>query len=223
MGPLSSYQRWEENPMVRCHEERRLPLRLAGAVLLLGLAHAAQAQSPSSSLPRWWAGLGMGYGYLRADSGPAPAGTGGVWLEAQVGLRVAPAWLTGIELGGLGTQISSSHYDPQGSDPSVYGQSITNEFLLVQYAPGVDRGWFVTTGVGGLLYHNHALESATLNARSGNGIAGLLRVGYDWKTGRRLHIGVDLNYERGDIRLNAPLSGNFAVSMIATDLRIAYY
>jgi hypothetical protein len=196
-------------------------LRCAGIVLLLMLGHDARADSSAS--PRWWSGFGLGYGYLRSDAPPAPAGSGGVWLEAQVGVRIAPAWLAGVELGGLGLQASSHNYDPYGSDQSIYGQGITNEFLIVQFAPAIDRGWFATAGVGGLLYHNHALESATLNERSGNGIAGLIRFGYDWKPGRRMHVGVDVSYELGDVRLNAPLSGQFSVSMIATDFRIAYY
>jgi hypothetical protein len=196
-------------------------LRGAGIVLLMVLAHGARAES--SAPPRWWGGFGLGYGYLRSDAPPAPAGSGGVWLEVQFGVRVAPAWLAGVELGGLGMQASGHNYDPYSSDQSIYGQGITNEFLIVQFAPAIDRGWFATAGVGGLLYHNHALESATLHERSGNGFAGLIRFGYDWKPGRRMHVGVDLSYERGDVRLNAPLAGKFGLSMIATDFRIAYY
>jgi len=187
------------------------------------LSHTASASEAGDSPARFWGGLGLGYGYLSASPGPAPSGAGGVWLEVQLGMHVAPHWLAGFELGGLGLQISERNYDPQNGYSSIYGQGTTHELLVVQYQPGSEAGWFTGAGVGGLLYDNRALERVTLNERSGNGIAGLVRAGYGWRMSRRLHLELDVNYERGNVRLNAPLPGRFDVGMVALDFRVAYH
>lgn len=208
-----------------CNERSRKHLlaRAMGVVITILLIQVAQAQDAADTPARWWGGFGLGYGYLRAEPGPAPSGAGGVWLEAQLGVPIGDHWLTGFELGGLGIEISNSNYDSGNTYSSVYGQGITHELVIVQYAPQLHRGWFAGAGAGGLLYDNRALERRTLNQRSGNGITGLCRVGYEWTAGRRLHLDVDLSYEHGDIRLNAPLSGTFGVSMLAVDLHVAYH
>jgi hypothetical protein len=197
---------------------RAVVMMAACAVLLSPAAHSAErGESPS-----WWGALGLGYGYLSSELSPTVPNAGGVWLEAQLGARVTPHWFAGFELGGLGAGISQRNYDPYANNFSVYGQSITHALLIVQYAPRGDAGWLVGAGVGGLLYDNHALQRVTSNQRSGNGAAALARIGYEWRTGRHFRTGIDFTYERGNIRLNAPLSGEFGVSMIAAGVHLAY-
>lgn len=194
------------------------------AILLTLLGQAAQAQELSAPLAGLWAGFGLGYGYLQTGAaGPAMSSGSGVWVEGQLGARLGRHWLTGFELGGVGTHISASNYDSSQDDSSVYGQSITHELVVLQYAPRINRGWFVGAGAGGQLYDNKDLQAATLNRRSGNGRAGLLRAGYNWGLGRHTHVAFDLNYERGDVRLNAPFEGRFTTSIFAVDVHIAYY
>jgi len=203
-------------------ERYRFAVVLALAVWM-SFAASARASAPADPQARWWLGFGLGYGYLSAAPGPAPAGASGVWVEAQLGYRLAPHWLAGFELGGLGVQISQRNYDPDNSDSSIYGQGITHELLVVQYQPRLDAGFFAGAGVGGLLYDNRALQRVTFNERSGNGFGALARVGYDWRVGRHAHVEVDLSYERGDVRLNAPLSGRFDLNMVAAAVRISHH
>jgi hypothetical protein len=194
---------------------------IRGALMMLVCQGALAAESADSPA-RLWAGIGFGYGYIQAAP-PAPTGAGGVWLETQLGLHMGQHWLAGFELGGLGTRISQENYNPNDSGSSVFGQSVTHELLILEYAPGFDRGWFGGVGVGGLRYDNRQRESALLfNQISGDGRAALGRLGYDWRVGRRTHVGIDLSYERGSVHLDAPMTGRFAVSMIGTDFYVAY-
>ncbi len=208
--------------MNRCLRQRRVFVRLVSAVFLAALSHYTPAQETRNSQVHWWGGFGLGYGYMHAAAGPAPHATGGVWLEAQLGARLGTHWLTGLELGGLGMQISGSNYDPTNSYSSVYGQAVTHALIVLQYAPRVERGWFFGVGAGELLYDNKALQRSTSNERSGHGSAALARCGYDWKIGGA-HVDVDLSYERGNIRLNAPLPGRFNFSVLATGVRVSYH
>ncbi len=133
-----------------CNERSRKHLwaRAMGAIITILLIQVAQAQVAADPPARGWGGFGLGYGYLRAGPGPAPSGAGGVWLEAQLGVRIGDHWLTGFELGGLGIEISNSNYDSGNTYSSVYGQGITHELVIVQYAPQLHRGWFAGVGAG---------------------------------------------------------------------------
>ena len=198
----------------------RQTLGLALMLLWLPSAHAADETAQRG---RWWAGIGLGYGQVLTSNGPARGDPAGVWLEMQLGVRVGPHLLSGFELGGLGWQVSGAHYQPQSHSTSIYGQGITNQFLVVQYAPQLASGWFLGAGGGWVLYDNRALEAVSGNTRSGNGEAGLLRVGYDWQISRRGHFILDLNYEQGDIRLNAPFRGRFGTSLLSLGFRLSYH
>lgn len=205
----------------RLARKRRFAPWIPGALMIL-VGRGALAEQSVDSPPRLWAGIGMGYGYIQAAP-PAPTGAGGVWLEIQLGLRMGPHWLAGFELGGLGTRISQENYNPNDSGSSIFGQSVTHELLILEYTSRVDRGWFGAVGVGGLRYDNRQrVSSLVFNQISGDGTAALGRLGYDWRVGRRTHVGVDLSYERGNVRLDAPMTGRFAVSMMGTDFYVAF-
>jgi hypothetical protein len=200
---------------------KRTLLTTMGAAVLMLAARGALAEAPLQSSPGLWAGIGLGYGYMQAAS-PAPSSAGGVWLELQLGAHFGQHWLAGFELGGLGTRISKDNYNPNDSGSSIFGQSFTHELLIVEYASRLNQGWFGGLGVGGLRYDNRERESLTFNRISGDGVAALCRLGYDWRTGTRTHVGVDLSYERGDVRLDAPLTGRFDISMLGTNFYVAY-
>src|SRR5271165_4163752 len=205
----------------RLARQRRFATLMPGALMILVCQHALAEQSADPP-PRLWAGIGLGYGYIQAAP-PAPSGAGGVWLETQLGFHMGPHWLAGFELGGLGTRISQENYNPNDSGSSVFGQSITHELLVLEFMPRLDRGWFGGVGVGGFRYDNRQRESALLfNQITGDGPAALGRLGYDWKIGRRSHVGVDFSYERGKVHLDAPMTGRFEASMIGADFYVAY-
>jgi hypothetical protein len=196
---------------------------LIASLLGLSTANIYAADSEPGALGRWWGDFGVGYGYMNASSGPASGNAGGVWLDAQLGGRLNSHWLAGFDLGGVGTHPSSSNYNPNNLYSSVYGTSATNEFLVVQYEPESDHGWFVGAGGGKVLYDNKRLEALTGNSRSGNGTAGIGRIGYDWKVGNRAHAEAVLSYEAGNVSLNAPIAGSFGFSVIALSAHIAYH
>jgi hypothetical protein len=200
---------------------RRTLAQVLAILLALPVARLAAAQQPEPTRFGGWAEFGVGYGRLYAAPGPAPASDGGMWLEAQLGVRIGSRWRTGFELGGIGIRYANSN--DTADYQSVWGQGITHELLVVEYTQRRDRGWYAGIGAGGLLYDNRALQDVTHDERSGNGWAALGRVGYEWSFGGRAHAGVDLNLERGDVRLNAPLSGHFGVSMIAADIHLSYH
>ncbi|HUK03333.1 MAG TPA: hypothetical protein VLW26_13755 [Steroidobacteraceae bacterium] len=198
-------------------------LRVLGLALMLLRLLGAQAAEETPQPGRWWAGIGLGYGQVLSSNGPARGDPNGVWLEMQLGMRVGRHLLTGFELGGLGWQVSGANYQPENHSTSIYGQGITNQFLVVQYAPQLESGWFLGAAGGWVLYDNRGLEALSGNTRSGNGEAGLLRMGYDWRISRRGHFILDLNYEQGDIRLNAPFHGRFDTSLLSLGFRLSYH
>ena len=194
---------------------------LSGALMML-VCRGALAQQSVDPPSRLWAGIGLGYGYIQAAP-PAPTGAGGVWLETQLGLQVGPHWLAGFELGGLGTRISRDNYNPNDSGSSIFGQSVTHELLILEYASRFDRGGSPARASGACATTTGSVSPSCGSTRSAAmAPAALGRLGYDWRVGRRTHVGVDLSYERGDVRLNAPLTGRFEVSMIGTDFHVAY-
>jgi hypothetical protein len=181
-------------------------------------AAAAENREPSR---RFWGDFGLGYGRLNGGSAPGGDDSGGVWLDLVVGGRLSERWLLGLNVGAVGSRPSSSNYKPYVSYSNIYGQAVTNLFLVTQFEPLGDHGWFFGAGGGRVLYHNHALETVTGNARSGEGTGGIALVGYDWKTGTRVHFEAQLSVETGNISLAYPVAGTFSFSAVALSLHVA--
>ncbi len=200
---------------------KRALARMMGGALMVLACGAPPADASPESRNGLWAGIGLGYGYMQAAS-PAPSGAGGVWLELQLGAHLGQHWLAGFELGGLGTRISKGNYNSNDSGSSIFGQGFTHELLIIEYASRLDQGWFGGLGVGGLRYDNRERNSFTFNRINGDGVTALCRLGYDWRSGSRAHVGVDLSYERGEVRLDAPLTGRFDISMLGANFYVAY-
>ena len=179
------------------------------------------ARAADTSLGRFWADFGLGYGNMHTSSGADSTGGGGVWLDAQLGARINDQWLAGLDIGGLGLHASRSNYDANNS--SVYGETITNVFLALQYEPKSDHGWFLGAGFGEVLYGNKSLEDQSGTSRSGSGHGGLVRVGYDWPAAHRVHLEAALSCELGTAAAYAPIGGNFKFSIIAASFHVAYH
>jgi hypothetical protein len=143
-------------------------------------------------------------------------------LDAQLGARLNDRWLAGVNIGGLGLHASRSNYDEYNYYSSVYGETVTNVFLVVQYEPNSEHGWFLGAGVGEVLYGNKALEDLSGRTRSGTGHGGMARVGYDWPTTRRVHVEAALSCELGTVGADTPI-GNFKYSIIAASFHVAYH
>ena len=197
----------------------RILARLLCSVLVLGRSAMATDMTPS----RWWADFGLGYGSMSAGSSAISNGGNGLWLELQLGGRLNGRWLAGFNLGGIGINPSDSNYDPNNHYSSVYGETITNEFLAVQYEPKSDHGWIFGAAGGPILYGNKALEDITGNSHSGNGWAVLGRTGYDWGIRENVHLEAVLSLEQGRVSLSAPLTGQFDFTVIAASLHLAYH
>jgi hypothetical protein len=189
---------------------------LCGPLLLNGQARAADA-SPG----RFWADFGVGYGNMNSSSAPVAVGGGGLWVDAQIGAHISSRWLAGVDIGGLGMQPSSNNYQNENQD--IYGQGITNVFLVIQYEPKSDHGWFVGGGAGQVLYSNKTLDDFTGNTRSGSGRGAIARIGYDWRYSNRGHFETTLGYEAGNIGLYAPVGGSFRYSIVALSFHLAYH
>jgi hypothetical protein len=211
---------------MRCRTLPGIRAAACSACLLVsvGAPQAAAAGPNDPGLARFWADFGLGYGHMSAGaSAPADSGGGGVWLDAQVGGRLTSQWLVGFNLGGVGLHAASHNYDPNISYSSIYGQAVTNAFLVMRFEPESDHGWWLGAGAGKVLYDNKALQAVSGNVRSGNGTGGIARVGYDWRLRPRSHLEAALSFEAGRVALNAPFSGRFNYSVLALSAHIAYH
>jgi hypothetical protein len=198
---------------------RFIALGLASITALALGAPASASDVPSNRL---WLDFGLGYGNMSARSTTIPAGGGGLWLDAQIGGRFTSQWLAGLDLGGIGMQADSSNYDPNNNYQSVYGQTVTNVFLVTQFEPKADHGWFFGAGGGEVIYGNKAVDDYLGYTKTYTGLGGLVRVGYDWPFGYRAHFETVLNYEFGSASLGAPIGGNLNFSIASISFHVAY-
>ncbi len=148
---------------------------------------------------------------------------GGLWAEVQLGARISSRWLAGVDISGLGLHAGTANDDPNSYYKTTFGENISNVFLVFQYEPKSDHGWFLGAGAGEVLYNNKSLEDLTGNAHSGNGPGALARVGYDWPYAKRGHFEAVLSYQLDAIALNEPLNGNFHNSILAVSFHAAYH
>jgi len=198
--------------------------RAAAALCLVAIGRlAAAAEPPPESAPRFWGDFGVGVGELDASAAPSGASGGGIAADLTVGGRLSDRWLMGLNLGGIGNRLSSSYYDANDRYSSVYGQTVTNVFLTVQFEPAGDAGWLYGAGAGQVLYHNHDLEVLTGDYRNGEGAGGELHVGYDWPFPGHAHVEARLGVERGHISLSSPLGGSFSFTAVSLSVHIAHH
>lgn len=195
---------------------------LAGVLALAGLdPHAAAAaEAPHSRL---WLEFGLGIGQLSTGSNDFSSGGTGLWVDLEAGARLNRPWSLALDVGALGMRPSRSNYGAGHYFSSVWGEAITNVFLVAQYEPQADRGWFYTAGGGPVLYHNQAIEDAIGDdsGRVGNGYGFTGRIGYDWPRGDRWHVEAVLGIESGRIRMDAPLSGSFRITAVTASVNVA--
>lgn len=211
---------------MRCMTTPTTRAAIACAVLVFAVAapHGASASASDPALGKIWADFGLGYGYMSVGaSAPVDSDAGGVWLDAQIGGRLSSQWLVGFDLCGVGIHAASSNYDPNNIYSSIYGQTVSNMFLVAQFEPQSDHGWWFGGGAGKVLYDNKGLEDVSGNKRSGNGTGGIARIGYDWPLRNRTHVEASLGYEFGRISLNAPFTGSFDYSVVAVAAHFAYH
>jgi hypothetical protein len=195
-----------------------LVLMLIAALTPFGTVRAAEVM-----LGRWWGDIGVGFGHMDAPANSAATGGSGLWFDLQIGGRIDDRWLAGLNISGLGLHASSDNYDPNNYYSGVWGESTSNAFLVLQYEPKADHGWFFGAGAGETVYNNKALERLTGNSHSGNGPGGMARIGYDWPRGNRIHFEAVLSYEAASTSLNAPFIGNFRYSIVAAGFHVAYH
>ncbi|HEY2679414.1 MAG TPA: hypothetical protein VGI65_20770 [Steroidobacteraceae bacterium] len=192
---------------------------ILASIAALALAAPTRADAPPGRL---WLDFGLGYGNMSANTTTVPAGGGGLWVDAQIGARITSQWLAGIDIGGLGMQASSANYDPNHDYQSIYGQTLTNVFLVTQFEPNSDHGWFFGAGVGEVIYGNKVLDDYFGYTKTYTGLGGLARVGYDWPMSNRLHFETTFNYETGSTSLGAPISESLRFSIASISFHVAY-
>jgi hypothetical protein len=187
------------------------------------LALSAPVRASDDPPPRLWLDFGMGFGNMNSSSAVVPTGGGGLWLDAQIGGRISRHWLAGIDIGGLGMQVSGRNYDPNNDYQSIYGQTLTNAFVVTQFEPQGDRGWFFGAGVGEVIYGNKSVDNYFGYTKTYSGLGGLARIGYDWPFSRHSHFETVFNYEMGSASLGAPLGENLKISIASLSFHVAYH
>jgi hypothetical protein len=192
-------------------------------VLTASLSPVGAARAAEEMLGRWWGDIGLGYGHMAAPSNSVARGGSGLWVDMQIGARINRQWLAGLDISGLGMHASSANYDPNNEYSGVWGEGISNAFLVLQYEPKSDHGWLFGVGAGETVYNNRVLEDFSGNSHSGNGPGGMARIGYDWPRANRCHLEAVLSYEGGSTSLNAPFTGSFRYSIIAVGFHFAYH
>jgi Protein of unknown function (DUF3575) len=192
-------------------------------VLIAALTPFGAARAADEMLARWWGDIGLGYGHMSAPANSAATGGSGLWFDLQIGGRINNQWLAGLNISGLGMHASSATYDSNDYYSGVWGEQMSNAFLVVQYEPKSTHGWFFGAGAGETVYNNKVLEDFSGNSHSGNGPGGMVRIGYDWPHGNRGHFEAVLSYEGGNTALNAPFIGSFRYSIIAAGFHFAYH
>jgi hypothetical protein len=199
-------------------------LALTIATMSAVFAPCSPARAANEPLGRLWADLGVGYGSMRTSVSPVTGNAGGLWVDVQLGARISSRWLAGVDISGLGLHAGTANDDPNSYYKTTFGENISNVFLVFQYEPKSDHGWFLGAGAGEVRYNNKSLEDLTGNAYSGNGPGALARVGYDWPYAkRRGHFEAVLSYQVDAISLNEPLNGNFHNSILAVSFHVAYH
>jgi hypothetical protein len=193
---------------------------LASIAVLPAAVPARAADDPPARL---WLDFGLGYGNMNSSSAIVPAGGGGLWLDAQIGGRISRQWLLGLDIGGLGMQVSSGNYDPNNNYQSVYGQTLTNAFVVTQFEPKGDHGWFFGAGVGEVIYGNKSLDNYFGYTKTYTGLGGLARIGYDWSFSRHSHFETVFNYEMGSASLGAPIGETLTFSIASLSFHVAYH
>jgi hypothetical protein len=188
----------------------------------IALALSTPLRAADDPPARLWLDFGLGYGNMNSRSTIVPTGGGGLWLDAQIGGRITRQWLAGIDVGGLGMQASSGNYDPNNDYQSIYGQTLTNVFVVTQFEPKTDHGWFFGAGAGEVIYGNKALDNYLGYTKTYSGFGGLARVGFDWPLSNRLHFETVFNYEMGSASLGAPIGENLKISIASLSFHVAY-
>lgn len=198
-------------------------LALSITAIFAAVAAYSPARAADEPQGRLWGDLGVGYGSMHTSNSPVTGNAGGLWVEMQLGARISSRWLAGVSISGLGLHAGTADDDPDSYYRTTFGENISNVFLVFQYEPKSDRGWFLGAGAGEVLYNNKGLEDLTGNAHSGNGPGALARVGYDWPYSKRGHFEAVLSYQLDDIALNEPLNGNFQNSILAVSFHVSYH
>jgi hypothetical protein len=200
-------------------------IRFIAVILAAAAAAALSAPVRAADDPpaRLWLDFGLGYGNMNSSSTIVPTGGSGLWLDAQIGGRLSKQWLAGIDIGGLGMQASSGNYDPNNDYQSIYGQTLTNVFVVTQFEPRSDHGWFFGAGVGEVIYGNKSLDNYLGYTKTYSGLGGLARAGYDWPYSSRLHFETVFNYELGSASLGAPIDKNLKISIASLSFHVAYH
>jgi hypothetical protein len=199
--------------------------RLVAVILTSITALALNAPVHAADPPqgRLWLDFGLGYGNMYSNSTVVPSGGGGLWVDAQIGGRITSQWLAGLDIGGLGMQANSNNYDPNNYYSSIYGQTLTNVFVVTQFEPKTNHGWFFGAGVGEVIYENKSLDNYFGYTKTYSGLGGLVRVGYDWAFSNRSHFETVFNYEMGSASLGAPIDQNLKFSIASLSFHVAFH
>lgn len=205
----------------------RLGAAIAGAIACAVLAAPdaiAQTSTTDAAQPAgFWADFGLGFASVDTSTAPFGGHDGGVLVELTLGGRLSDRWLLGGSLGGSGSQISNSNYSSTESSSNVYGQSVTHIYLVAQYQPLVDHGWYYGFGGGSVVYGNHDLQQYTGGSRSGTGEGGIGRIGYDWHVSPHGHVAVEFSAEYTHVNLSDPWSGSFHTTAIGLSAHYAHH
>jgi hypothetical protein len=178
-----------------------------------GAARVPAASPPDVPAPAeeqahgsWWFSLRSGAGHLEPDDARGLDAEAG-WLLAFSGGYVAGAhWLLGLELGGIGFE-SGNVWDPSE------GRALGNAFLVAEYHPALETGWFGQAAGGWTRYDDNDPQGAI---HEGDGWAVRVGPGYEWQLAGRNHLSVLVTYEHGSIAADG--GGDWSYDSIAASL-----
>jgi hypothetical protein len=190
---------------------------LATAVAAPLVAAAEEEKSPSSV---FWLDTGLGIGQVSTDdSAPVDSSGGGFSTDVQIGARLGPRWVAGV-----GLAVTGIHFDYESNDSysSLSGQTFDNLFVVAQFEPKSDHGWWLGVAAGTANFTNFRIRNNRGDAQTGDGSGRRARVGYDWLLRGRNHIEASLSYAWGDISLDAPFTGRFDYSIVAIEAHYAF-
>jgi len=195
------------------------------AVLLIALlvSQAAAAQE-ARRMPSLWGDFGLGYGDLDTSSAPYGGSNGALLVNATIGGRITNHLLLGLEFGGAGADIGNCNgYYTCDRYSDFYGQLISDIFVTAKFEPGWNQGWVFGLSAGRAFYHNKYSADLSGEYRSGEGNAGKVSVGYDWRFPGNFHLETHLSFETVNLSLTQYLGGSASYHTFGLSVHAAYH
>lgn len=198
--------------------------RLGAIAAVAAVAQPLWAANMDAPAPKpCWVELDLGYARVERQENMHSTGDDSVALDLSGGIRIAPRFRAGLDVGGFTLQVpcltGQNPYCP--GNQVNRGRSIEHVLVGIDFRPKLEDGWLLHGAVG---FNAFWAEQAGSTARC-CGWEGELGTGYMWRIGdSSAHAGVRAGYVFGHFEAGAtagiPPSDYSAVKVMLT---IAYY